>query len=129
MGCFLYFEIAETNSTTYTKEKLSWVKEYAPDMVIFDLDNFSDMVMKDYALQLLQQNEHSILYVDILAEENLKMIVGYIEKTIASQPSLLLMSNQANTYLEILANQYNSAHVIVNDKTGFAIQLKNFYKI
>ena len=60
--CF-YIKVTPEPSFEYQVLEKEWTKTHLPDFYWYDLDNFSEGVVVDYALQMLQQAQNILLII------------------------------------------------------------------
>jgi hypothetical protein len=105
MKALIYIEITETIDYFYEKEVLVHVKNKYPDIVTFDLDNHSDALMVDYAIELLEKSDKSIIIVESKNNFSSSKILLLSEKILKHQDKCLLILNGENKNLNKIFSQ------------------------
>lgn len=60
--CF-YIKLTPEPSFEYQVPEKAWIETHLPDFYWYDFDNFSEGVVVDYALQMLQQAQNIVLII------------------------------------------------------------------
>ena len=128
MSCILYFEITNSPSSSFLKEKMVWLRELIPQLAMFDFDNHSDALLKNYAMKLIQENVQKVLYLDILDEESVKGTLPFMERMLSGSSKLVLICSKHNVFIDVIAGQYNISQKIAESRNDIAESLRDYIK-
>lgn len=65
MNLFINIQITNhPNEVKFNTPVMDYVKEQNLNIIIYDIDNYSDSFITNYAIQLVQDSEHSLIYIE-----------------------------------------------------------------
>lgn len=106
MYSVIYIEVTEETSFKYTKPILDWVKSNFTDVVPFDLDNRSDNFMTDYALDLVDKSEKSILIYELTENNKISNLSAFMLGLTKYKKKIMFLYSGKNAAIEKLFKMF-----------------------
>jgi hypothetical protein len=100
MKLLLYIQIVEQiEQIKFYNPLLSLLKEESSDVVVYELDNFSDSLLIGYANRLLSEAEKTVVAIDITVEGKLNSLGSLLSKIVDSPQNKLIIVKGDNLRL------------------------------
>jgi hypothetical protein len=126
MKSFIYVDILEKNDFVYGHEVSDWVKREISGASLFDMDNFSEELIRNYALQLVEESHKTVFYFNVRNEVAVKRMLGFIEKILEKRKKILFVIEGKAGFIEVLAAQYGVGILKVPEAQNLYGSIKSF---
>lgn len=110
MNCFIYLEIIGEVSYNYHKDMIVWLRSELSDVRLYDMDNFSDELVKSNAIQMVGLSKKTMLYI-MIKEGGAGLVnasLGLIEQLMKGGNIMQVVLNGESKYIKVLARQYKA---------------------
>jgi hypothetical protein len=100
MQAAIYLQILDdTGSYTYEKPVLNRLKQYFPQLLIYDFDTRSDSLVAGYAVDLLEKSDKTLIIIDA-SNGPASGLVIFLEKIIACKDTCMVLLYGRNNLVE-----------------------------
>lgn len=110
MQVVLYVELTEAISFSYEKPILDWVKIRFTQAIVYDLDNHSEVLLIQYASELLEKAEKAVIIFHAV-EASMGSLRILLEKVIQGKEKCLVCLNGHHAMLERMLSLLNPSQV------------------
>lgn len=108
----IYIEVSEETSFKYTKPVLDWVKSNFVDVVTYDFDNRSDSFMVDYALELVNNADKSVIVFELNENGKTNNLIAFMQGLAKYKKKLLFLYSGKNAIIEKLFKMFLPEKII-----------------
>ena len=110
--------------------KLSLPQPFGQDVNSFDLDNYSDELVTNTAIQAIQQAERIVIFIDALSHDcNLGSILKVLNALTRSKDPKLFVLNGSHVVLDKLLNRFRDSSIYKNQSSEAVHEIAlNFFK-
>lgn len=84
MTLYLYLQIKPLQRILFTSPLAGWLKNEAPEVIVFEADNHSDDFLMNKGKAFIDQADHLVLHLDLIGTEppgSLSMLLEHIRKS------------------------------------------------
>jgi hypothetical protein len=99
MQAAIYFQILDKADSSYEKPVLDQLKQLFPELILFDFDSQSDMLVVGYATKLLFKAEKAVIMIEA-SEGPTSGVMAFMEKIIANKSKCLVLLYGKNDLVE-----------------------------
>lgn len=122
MKVFIYVEIfkeidfnSHESSFSYDKPLMNFVKKNFPEVITYDFDNFSEKMLIEQAIKLLEQADTICIFLNSKADTPLLGFMPFLQKILQKRKSCLVFlegdHTQLSTFLKPLQPQETQATI------------------
>lgn len=105
MKSIIYLELTKEISYHYPKEFLATLKELLPEVDTFDLDNHSEPLLFNYAIDLIRKSDQCVVIFKTEQEASSGKAMLLLEEILKNKSKLLFISICENKFVEKISRQ------------------------
>ncbi len=129
MQVLLFVTLADKDTFTFGQPVLTWAKQVFPQLVLWDIDSFSEEKLVSYAVDLLREAEK---YVVCFKTEKPDAPLGtgfrLLEEVIrADKPGLVLLQGEQQRLTAICTSRPQLTFASVDTDAALQEKLKSFF--
>jgi hypothetical protein len=132
MQLFIYLELIEsidfTNHRTYQKSPIEFVKNQCSEVLVVDLDNFSEAYYLAYSINLLDTSE--LVFVYIASDKNAKVLalMRFFEKLMQIGDKIKVVAVSENQVLNKILKPLGEKVIFTTlESLDYQSQVRNFF--
>jgi hypothetical protein len=132
MQLFIYLELIEsidfTNHRTYQKSPIEFVKNQCSEVLVVDLDNFSEAYYLAYSINLLDTSE--LVFVYIASDKNAKVLalMRFFEKLMQIGDKIKVVAVSENQVLNKILKPLGENVIFTTlESLDYQSQVRNFF--
>jgi hypothetical protein len=123
MNLFINIQITNhPNEVKFNIPVMDYVKEQNLNIIIYDIDNHSDSLITNYATQLIQDSEQSLIYIEAQPDIDFNNLFPLITNILDNPEGKQIIIKGSNHKLEKMMRIFPYAAMTENTSISEAIQ-------
>jgi hypothetical protein len=128
MKVLLHIALVEEKKNNFHNEVLIWAKSAIPEVICFDLDNYSESLIFKYASDLTEQSEQLCVFWDVEPIDGMARFSGIIEHLFSKKHTdILMVVKGKNAMLDTML--YPFKEKVLDGMTDWKADVVEFFRI